>query len=129
MRNEIKMSTYIKKRKQKSVLLYRNMFDTVVSVEVSFLLPVAVVVIILLPSLVVSFEAFIKLIVGLLEKTAGGGGNDVGNCAGWDIIPVALFVIYIEFAEYIAFAGEAKSICFYVVVTKRKKIYIYVKNK
>lgn len=46
-----------------------------------------------------------------MAKTAGGGGNVVGNCAGCDIVtPVALFVMYIAaFAAYIAF-GRAKSI-------------------
>lgn len=108
---------------------YKNEFDTVVSVEMSLLLAVVTVVLLLLPMMlllqpipllavvavlpwaVVSFEAFIKLIVGRLAKTAGGGGNAVGNCAGWDIVtPVALFVMYIaEFVAYIAF-GRAKSI-------------------
>lgn len=78
----------------------------------------AVVVMGRLPSFVVSFEAFIKLIVGLLAKIAGGGGNVVGNCVGWDIIPLALFAMYMEFVEYIAF-GRAKSIYFpYADVTE-----------
>lgn len=102
---------------------FKNGFDTVVSVEMSRLLAVATIrlplqpipllaaVVAVLPWAVVSFEAFIKLIVGRLAKTAGGGGNAVGNCAGWDIVtPVALFVMYIaEFVAYIAF-GRAKSI-------------------
>lgn len=108
---------------------FKNEFDTVASVEMSRLLAVATIVPLLLPIMlplqpiplltvvavlpwaVVSFEAFIKLIVGRLAKTAGGGGNAVGNCAGWDIVtPVALFVMYIaEFVAYIAF-GRAKSI-------------------
>lgn len=74
------------------------------------ILPVDVAVMVV-PSLFVSFEAFIKLIVGRLAKTAGGGGKVVGNCVGWDIVtPVALFAIYIELAAYNAF-GRAKSIC------------------
>lgn len=118
-----------------SELFEKIIFDTVVSVEMSLLLTVlfmlllhmmlpllAVVVMVLLPSFV-SFEAFIKLIVGLLAKTAGGGGNVVGNCPGWDIVtPVALFAIYIEFAAYIAF-GRAKSIYFHWVRERNDKTH------
>lgn len=129
MRNEIKMIDEQKKETNNNKVCIgvkprfygKNELDTVVSVEISLLLvgpmmllllilPVDVAVM-LVPSLFVSFEAFIKLIVGRLAKTAGGGGKVVGNCVGWDIVtPVALFAIYIELAAYNAF-GRAKSIC------------------
>lgn len=88
------------------------------SVKISILLlELLLLLLLLMPVLlppVVLFEAFIKLIVGLLANTAGGGGNVVGNCVGWEITPVAPFVTYIEFAEYIAL-GRAKSICFHFI--------------